>query len=87
MDDMRLLTMETMTKPGMTLINRKRLLSLVPLSGRVILEMERRGDFPRRFAITPRRVAWDLNEVEEWMRTQKTERKQLFFPGTRPMPD
>ncbi len=49
------------------LINRKRLLSIVPLSERTILDMEKRGEFPRRFAITTRMVAWDLQEVEAWM--------------------
>lgn len=49
------------------LINRKRLLSIVPLSERTILDMEKRGEFPRRFAITPRMVAWDLQEIEAWM--------------------
>ena len=48
-------------------INKKSLLRIVPLSERTILDMEKRGEFPRRFAITPRMVAWDLQEVEAWM--------------------
>jgi len=43
----------------------------VPLSDRTIYDMEMRGEFPRRFAITPRMVAWDLQEVEDWMDQQK----------------
>ena len=53
------------------LINRKHLRSIVPLSDRTIYDMEMRGEFPRRFAITPRMVAWDLQEVEDWMDQQK----------------
>lgn len=56
-----------MSKLSKQLINRKRLLSIIPLSERTILDMEKRGEFPRRFAITPRMVAWDLQEVEAWM--------------------
>ena len=51
------LTFEEMKKPGKVLINRKQLLGMVPLSERTILDMEKRGEFPRRFAITPRLVA------------------------------
>jgi prophage regulatory protein len=29
--------------------------------------MEQRGEFPRRFALTPRCVVWDLAEVEAWL--------------------
>nr|WP_265342120.1 AlpA family transcriptional regulator [Pseudomonas aeruginosa] len=32
-----------------------------------INEMERRGEFPRRFNLTPRCVVWDLAEVEAWV--------------------
>ena len=53
------------------LINRKHLRSIVPLSDRTIFDMEKRGEFPRRFALTPRMVAWDLQEVEDWMDQQK----------------
>lgn len=62
------------------LINRKRLLDIVPLSERTILNMEKRGEFPRRFAITSRMVAWDLQEVEEWMDQQKTAARQCPIP-------
>lgn len=68
----RKISMNEMQTPGKTLINRKRLLNIVPLSERTILDMEKRGEFPRRFAITPRMVAWDLQEVEAWMDKCKT---------------
>ena len=39
----------------------------MPLADTTIYEMERRGEFPRRFHLTSRCVAWDLEEVEVWM--------------------
>ncbi|EIA1618835.1 AlpA family phage regulatory protein [Vibrio parahaemolyticus] len=47
-----------------TLINRKTLLKMIPLSDRTIYNMEQRGEFPRRIVLTSRSVAWDLAEVE-----------------------
>ena len=55
-----------------TLINRKKLLAMIPLSDRTIFNMERRGEFPRRIALTSRNVAWDLAEVEEWIDARKS---------------
>ncbi|MEX0619130.1 MAG: AlpA family phage regulatory protein [Pseudohongiellaceae bacterium] len=39
--------------------------------------MERRGEFPRRFNLTPRCIVWDLEEVEAWVE----ERKQASLSG------
>jgi prophage regulatory protein len=47
-------------------IRRKELRQIVPLAETTIYEMERRGEFPRRFNLTPRCVVWDLAEVEAW---------------------
>lgn len=55
---------------GRAVINRKQLRQKVPMSERTILEMEKRGEFPKRFAITPRLVGWDLLEVEAWIARQ-----------------
>ena len=40
-----------------TLINRKKLLAMIPLAERTIYNMEQRGEFPRRIALTSRNVA------------------------------
>jgi len=48
-------------------IRRKELRQIVPLADSTIFEMEQRGQFPRRFALTPRCVVWDLAEVEAWL--------------------
>lgn len=48
-------------------LRRSELRQMVPLADTTIYEMERRGDFPRRFNLTPRCVVWDLAEVEAWL--------------------
>ncbi|MFY3602336.1 helix-turn-helix transcriptional regulator [Achromobacter xylosoxidans] len=59
-------------------IRRQELRQIVPLAETTIYEMERRGEFPRRFNLTPRCVVWDLAEVEAWVE----ERKQAPRGGT-----
>lgn len=63
------------------LINRKRLLEIIPLSTRTIYNLEQRGEFPRRIALTCRSVAWDLSEVEEWIEARKSSGIQANRPG------
>ena len=63
------------------LINRKTLLGMIPLSDRAIYDMEQRGDFPRRIALTSRNVAWELGEVEAWVQTRKQSGAQAVRPG------
>ena len=72
---------EHRTLPRKTLINRKTLLAMIPLSERAIFNMEKRGDFPRRIALTSRNVAWDLAEVEEWIESRKRSGEQADRPG------
>lgn len=48
-------------------IRRAELKSIVPLADSTIYEMEQRGDFPRRFALSPRCVEWDLAKIEAWL--------------------
>lgn len=52
-------------------IRRQELRQIAPLSETTIYEMERRGEFPRRFNLTPRCVVWDLDEVEAWIEARK----------------
>ena len=42
-------------------IRRHQLREMVPLADSTIYEMEQRGEFPRRFALSPRCVVWDLS--------------------------
>lgn len=67
-----------------TLINRKKLLSMIPLSERTIFNMEQRGEFPRRITLTSRNVAWELEEVEAWIEARKSSGIQAMRPGFMP---
>ena len=72
------------TTTSKMLINRKKLLAMIPLSERTIFNMEQRGEFPRRIALTSRNVAWDLAEVEEWIVARKSSGTQAMRPGFSP---
>ena len=63
------------------LINRKKLLDMIPLSSRTIYNLERRGEFPRRIALTSRNVAWDLSEIEKWIEDRKASGIQATRSG------
>ncbi len=63
------------------LINRKTLLGMIPLSERAIYDLEKRGEFPRRIALTSRNVAWDLSEVEAWVQAKKESGSKAARPG------
>jgi len=56
-------------------IRRQELRLIVPLAETTIYEMERHGEFPRRFNLTPRCVVWDLAEVEAWIEQRKQARR------------
>jgi prophage regulatory protein len=53
-------------------IRRDQLREMVPLADSTIYEMEQRGEFPRRFAISARCVVWDLAEVEAWLAARRS---------------
>ena len=53
-------------------IRRRQLHEMVPLADSTIYEMEQRGEFPRRFALSPRCVVWDLAEVEAWLASRRS---------------
>jgi prophage regulatory protein len=52
-------------------IRRTELRQIVPLADSTIYEMERRGEFPQRFFLTPRCVVWDLAEVMAWLESRR----------------
>ena len=73
-----------MERPSI-LINRKKLLAMIPLSERTIFNMEKRGEFPRRIALTSRNVAWDLAEVERWIAARRSSGETATRPGVTPL--
>jgi prophage regulatory protein len=52
-------------------IRRRELRQIVPLADSTIYELERRGEFPQRFFLTARCVAWDLAEVMGWLQSRR----------------
>lgn len=58
-------------------IRRHELRLIVPLADSTIFEMEKRGEFPHRFNLSPRCVVWDLAEVENWL----DDRRNAYFEG------
>ena len=48
-------------------VRKEELIKLVPLSFYAIDKLEKDGDFPKRFSLTPRVVAWNRDEVEAWL--------------------
>jgi prophage regulatory protein len=77
----RPLTIDELLVPGRVLILRPQLLKKVPLSARTIHDMEKRGEFPRHFTISPTKVAWDLAEVDAWIAARKAGAGQANRPG------
>lgn len=69
--------------PGRVVINRRQLLQKVPLSRRAILDMEKRGEFPRRFSLSTRVVVWDVAEIDAWITKQQAAAVQPPPPGTK----
>ncbi|NIA52556.1 AlpA family phage regulatory protein [Massilia sp. TW-1] len=68
---------------GRVVINRKQLKIKVPLCERTILDLEKRGKFPKRFSVTARLVVWDLSEIDEWIACQKAAGVQQPAPGSK----
>lgn len=66
------------------MIRRAELRQLVPLADTTIYEMEKKGKFPRRFAISPKCVVWDLSEIMAWLDARREESHQA---GPAPGPD
>lgn len=59
-------------------VRRNELRRLVPLSDTTIYELEQRGEFPKRFYLTPRCVVWPLEEILLWV----DERRAACEAGT-----
>lgn len=67
-------------------IRRTELRQLVPLADTTIYDMEKRGEFPRRFNLTPRCVVWNLAEVEAWLAERRLASEQAQIKRA-PSPD
>lgn len=67
-------------------IRRHQLREIIPLADTTIYELEQRGEFPRRFYLTPRCVVWDLGEVEAWLESRRNASNAKTTPRS-PIPD
>ena len=72
--------------PPRRALRRAELRKIIPLSYTTIYEMEQRGEFPRRFYLTPRCVVWDSDEVYAWLDTRKQPEEQAKI-GRAPAPN
>jgi prophage regulatory protein len=73
-------------KPFRQTIRRSALRQIVPVADTTIYEMEQRGQFPRRFYLTPRCVVWDLAEVEAWIEERRLASEAAVIKRA-PIPD
>lgn len=64
-------------------VRRQQLRELVPLADTTIYELEQRGEFPKRFYLTPRCPVWDLREINLWLAA----RRAAVSPVPPPHPD
>ncbi|EFP3678401.1 AlpA family phage regulatory protein [Salmonella enterica] len=67
-------------------LDKKKLLSVVPLSMSTIDRLERAGEFPKRWYITDKRCAWKQEEVEHWLEERKAASPEKF-QGKKPPVD
>src|SRR5262245_36237269 len=68
--------------PPREYLTRRELLSIVPLSRTTIDDLERRGEFPSRFVLTPtNRVAWKRSEVVKFLRDRAKRRVHRLTPA------
>lgn len=68
------------------LVRRAELRRIVPLADTTIYDMECKGQFPRRFSLTPRCVVWDLDEVEAWLQARRRASVEVLIKSP-PQPD
>ncbi len=69
-------------------IRKCELRKIVPLADTTIYQMEQRGEFPKRFNLSPRCVVWSLIEVEDWIEQRRQDAiisqiKRPPFPNVR----
>lgn len=72
--------MSTDQKPSV-LIRRKTLLERIPFTDRHILNLEKKGEFPKRRVLGPRCVAWDESEVNAWIEYRQKGPAPTPFPA------
>ena len=70
----------TQEKP-VTLIRTSTLLQRVPFTARHILNLEKKGQFPKRRQLGARCVAWVESEVDAWLKARQQGAASAPFPA------
>jgi prophage regulatory protein len=52
---------------GCEIVTWRRLSMVVPYSRQYIWKMEQDGSFPKRISFGPKRSAWKVQEIKEWL--------------------
>lgn len=47
--------------------------TITGLSKTAIYRQEQAGDFPKRFKISKRSIAWSLKEIDQWVNSRKSQ--------------
>jgi len=55
----------------MELIRFPELFELIKISKSQVYRLEKRGSFPKRIRLSQRTIAWQLNEVMDWIEQKK----------------
>ena len=55
-------------------INVRSVSEITGLSRTTIYRFMGAGDFPKSYKLSPRRVAWSMTDVDQWVRGRKSER-------------
>lgn len=66
-------------------IGKKELMNMVPLSMSTIDRLEQAGKFPKRWYITDKRCAWNVDEVELWLDERQAISSSNFAGNTPPV--
>jgi prophage regulatory protein len=73
-DDLGQVVIPPVRPPPLLLLQRE-VKEITRLSATTLWRLERRGQFPRRIQLSPKRVAWSRAEVDDWLATRKRDRQ------------
>jgi prophage regulatory protein len=62
---------------AMEYLNSKTIVKMTSLSRVTIWRLERDGKFPKRVQLSPRRVGWREDEIQEWI-SKKSENRNAY---------
>lgn len=63
-----------------TLLNHKEVCAKTSLSKSTILKLEKEGKFPKRIALSARKVVWRTSHIEEWIDNREAANEKALAP-------